>query len=71
MVLSLVPVPVSLSPYLVIYFMPYIYSYSTAEEYREGWLTPHIEIPATVIAAVFQFTNALKFFAFRPHKDPT
>ena len=42
------------------YFTPYLVTFQQAEQYREGWQTrAHTEIPATVIAAVFQFTNAL------------
>jgi len=45
------------------YFTPYLVTVQQVEEYCKGWLTAHTEIPATmiatVIAAVFQFTNAL------------
>ena len=45
--------------------MPYFVAVQQVgiEEYCKERLTAHTEIPAAVIAAVFQFTNALKLFA--------
>ena len=48
---------------LLLIFIYIVSCYSTASRgvliAREEWLTAHTEIPAAVIAAVFQFTNAL------------
>jgi len=61
-VLSLVSGSLSQLLLIVIYTVS---CYSTASTYaREEWLTAHTEVPAAVIAAViaavFQFTNALQ-----------
>ena len=64
-VLSLVPRSLSQPLSIFIYTVS---CYSTASRgvlireviAKEEWLTAHTEVPAAVIAAVFQFTNAIR-----------